>query len=65
MRPNTALQVFDPEFPVDRWQLTGVRADGTIEAVRVFPADGRRTSWSPSSWANAWAHGYLTAGENA
>lgn len=57
--PREGLLIFDPEFPQDRWKVQGVTADGCIDAKRINPADGMRTSWTPESWARAWEKGYL------
>jgi hypothetical protein len=57
--PREGLLLFDPEFPQDRWVVQGVARDGRIEAKRIDPADGVRTSWDSEGWRRAWERGYL------
>jgi hypothetical protein len=59
--PREGMLVCDPKFPCDRWRVGGLATDGRIEAERVQPPDGMKTSWSPESWARAWEKGYLTS----
>lgn len=58
--PKVGMLVFDVDFPEDRWEVTAVgTADDHIEAKRITPADGIKTSWTWDEWDNAWFQGYL------
>lgn len=63
--PVTGLVVYDPIHPLQRWCVAGVARDDRIEAVRIKPTDGRRYSWSHSSWEAAWENGWLCLDRDA